>query len=119
MRWRIAHWIGITLLVLLVGVPVVFALAFLGIQEASEREWLGKAPQHAAIDVRSKKAHPVALLDVGFDSLAARLREFRNPLAKDWLAECDAPVKAGDTPPYQCAPPQKVYGWRDFVRRAR
>ena len=74
MRWRIAHWIGITLLVLLVGVPVVFALAFLGIQEASEREWLGKAPQHAAIDVRSKKAHPVALLDVGFDSLAARLR---------------------------------------------
>jgi O-antigen ligase len=51
--------------------------------------------------------------------LAARLREFRNPLAKDWLAECDAPVKAGDTPPYQCAAPQQVYGWRDFVRRAR
>ena len=74
MRWRIARWIGIALLVLLVGVPVVFTAAFLGIQEASERQWLGKAPQHAAIDVRSKKPHPVALLDVGFDSLAARLR---------------------------------------------
>lgn len=74
MVWRFARWIGIALLVLLVGVPVVFTAAFLGIQEASEWQWLGKAPQHAAIDVRSTQAHPVALLDVGFDSLAARLR---------------------------------------------
>lgn len=74
MLWRATRWIGTTLLVLLVGVPVVFAVAFLGIQEASERQWLGKAPQHAAIDVRSREPHAVALLDVGFDSLAARLK---------------------------------------------
>ena len=74
MLWRVTRWIGIALLVLLIGVPVVFAVAFLGIQEASERQWLGKAPQHAAIDVRSREPHPVALLDVGFDSLAARLK---------------------------------------------
>ena len=73
MVWRVARWVGITLLVLLVGVPVVFAVAFLGIQEASERQWLGKAPQHAAIGVRSHQPHQVALLDVGFDSLATRL----------------------------------------------
>lgn len=74
MLGRLARWTGITLLVLLVGVPVVFAIAFLGVQEASERQWLGKAPQHPAIDVRSREPHPVALLDVGFDSLAERLR---------------------------------------------
>ena len=74
MIWRLVRWTGIALLVLLVGVPVVFAIAFLGIQEASERQWLGQAPQHAAIDVRSREPHAVALLDVGFDSLAARLK---------------------------------------------
>ena len=74
MVWRIARWTGIALLVLLVGVPVVFAVAFLGIQEASERQWLGKAPQHAAISMRSRQPHAVTLLDVGFDSLATRLR---------------------------------------------
>lgn len=74
MVWRFARWIGITLLVLLVGVPVVFTVAFLGIQEASERQWLGKAPQHAAIGVRSHQPHRVELLDVGFDSLATRLQ---------------------------------------------
>ena len=74
MVWRLVRWTGIALLVLLIGVPVVFAIAFLGIQEASERQWLGQAPQHAAIDVRSREPHAVALLDVGFDSLAARLK---------------------------------------------
>lgn len=74
MVWRLVRWTGIALLVVLIGVPVVFAIAFLGIQEASERQWLGQAPQHAAIDVRSREPHAVALLDVGFDSLAARLK---------------------------------------------
>jgi len=57
-----------------VGLPVLFYLSFLGIQEASERQWLGKAPTHPAIDVRSREPHTVALLDVGFDSLATRMR---------------------------------------------
>lgn len=71
---RILKWAGVGLLGLIVGLPTVLYLAFLGIQEASERQWLGKAPTHEAIDVRSREPHPVALLDVGFDSLAARMR---------------------------------------------
>ena len=71
---RIGKWTGIGLLVLLIGVPLVFSLAFLGIQEATERQWLGKAPTHEAIAARSTQPHQVALLDVGFDSLAERLR---------------------------------------------
>lgn len=72
--WRVLRWLVVSLLVLVVGLPVLFYTAFLGIQEATERQWLGQAPKHAAIDVRSRQPHPVALLDVGFDSLAARLR---------------------------------------------
>ena len=49
--------------------------------------------------------------------LAARLREFHNALSKDWLDECKAPPPAGRAAPFQCAPPAKVYGWRDFVGR--
>ena len=62
------------MLALLFGLPPLLYVAFISIQEASEREWLGKAPTHASIDVRSREPHPVALLDVGFDSLAARMR---------------------------------------------
>ena len=72
--WGVVRWVGVGLLALLVGLPLLFYVAFLGIQEASERQWLGKAPQHAAIDVRSYQPHAMALLDVGFDSLAARLK---------------------------------------------
>jgi putative cardiolipin synthase len=64
----------IGLIVLSVGVPAVLALAFLGIQEASERQWLGRAPHHPAIDVRLHEPHAVALLDLGYDSLAQRLQ---------------------------------------------
>ncbi len=71
---RILKWACVGLLGLIVGLPTVLYLAFLGIQEASERQWLGQAPTHEAIDVRSREPHPVALLDVGFDSLAARMR---------------------------------------------
>ncbi|MEZ5701561.1 MAG: phospholipase D family protein [Burkholderiaceae bacterium] len=74
-KWRkVAKWVGIGLATLFIGVPVVFTLVFLGIQEATERQWLGKAPEHEAIAARSSQPHRVALLDVGFDSLAERLR---------------------------------------------
>ncbi len=68
------RWLAKAVFLVLVIIPLVFAAAFLGIQEASEREWLGRAPTHPAIDVRSKQPHQVMLLDVGFDSLAERLR---------------------------------------------
>ena len=76
-RWtwgRVGKWLAYTLLAVLVGIPVTFAVVFLGIQEATERQWLGKAPEHEAIAARSTEPHQVALLDVGFDSLAERLR---------------------------------------------
>ncbi len=71
---RVLKWTLGSLAVLLLGVPALLYAAFLGIQEASEREWLGRAPTHEAIDVRSRDPHTLALMDVGFDSLATRLR---------------------------------------------
>ncbi|MBL8333183.1 MAG: O-antigen ligase C-terminal domain-containing protein [Rubrivivax sp.] len=49
--------------------------------------------------------------------LAARLREFRNPLSNDWFAECDAPPPPGGARPFQCEPPQRTLTWRDFQPR--
>jgi putative cardiolipin synthase len=72
--WRVAKVLAWSLTGIFVGLPVLLYLGFLGIQEASERQWLGKAPTHPAIDVRSHEPHTVALLDVGFDSLATRMR---------------------------------------------
>src|SRR3990167_7719243 len=72
--WRAAKVLAWSLAGIFVGLPVLLYLGFLGIQEASERQWLGKAPTHPAIDVRSHEPHTVALLDVGFDSLATRMR---------------------------------------------
>ncbi len=73
--WRSAlKWLGVGLLVLVMGLPLMLYAAFIGIQEASARQWLGKAPTHASIDVRSREPHKLVLLDEGFDSLAERLR---------------------------------------------
>lgn len=74
-RWRRAlKRLGIGLLILVAGLPLVLYAAFVGIQEASERQWLGVAPMHESIDVRSREPHRLVLLDEGFDSLAERLR---------------------------------------------
>ncbi|MEY3251372.1 MAG: Major cardiolipin synthase ClsA [Pseudomonadota bacterium] len=74
-RWRrVLKWLGVGLLVVMLGLPLVLYAAFIGIQEASERRWLGQAPTHASIDVRSREPHQLVLLDEGFDSLAERLR---------------------------------------------
>lgn len=74
-RWRrMLKWMGVGLLVAMLGLPLVLYAAFIGIQEASERQWLGQAPTHASIDVRSREPHQLVLLDEGFDSLAERLR---------------------------------------------
>lgn len=70
---RTLKWALIGTPALLVGLPALLYAAFLGIQEASERQWLGRAPSHQAIDVRLQQPHTVALLDEGFDSLATRL----------------------------------------------
>jgi len=46
--------------------------------------------------------------------LAARLREFRNPLSAEFFAECDKPLTAGQEKPFQCEPPQQRYDYSDF-----
>ncbi len=74
-RWRRAlKWLALALMFVLVGLPLLLYGAFVSIQEASERQWLGKAPTHESIDVRSRAPHTLVLLDEGFDSLAERLR---------------------------------------------
>ena len=86
-----------------------------------ERAFAGAA--HYLLDTRLMMAWADELAAQGdvdrARHLAARLREFKNPLAKDWFAECDEPVKAGEALPYQCAPPNKAYRWTDFVRTPR
>jgi putative cardiolipin synthase len=62
------------LLLAALGGVVFFYAAFALLLAASERQWLGRAPFHESIDVRSREPHAVALLDEGADSLAARVR---------------------------------------------
>jgi len=74
-----------------------------------------RAPHHL-LDTRLLIAWAEALAQRGDVDraryLVARLREFRNPAADDFFAPCaDAALVPA---PFQCAPPQRVYGWRDF-----
>jgi O-antigen ligase len=45
--------------------------------------------------------------------IAARLREFRNPNAKEFFAPCDDAAVVDK--PFQCTPPSRAFGWRDFL----
>jgi O-antigen ligase len=45
--------------------------------------------------------------------IAARLREFRNPGAAEFFAPCDDAAVVDK--PFQCSPPERLYGWRDFL----
>ena len=74
-----------------------------------------RAPHHL-LDTRLMIAWAEALAQTGdvdrARHLAARLREFRNPASDDYFAPCaDTALQPR---PYQCEPPQRVYGWRDF-----
>jgi hypothetical protein len=53
--------------------------------------------------------------------LAQRLREFRNPVSAEFLAECERPRPPDATAlpaprPFQCAPPARALNWQDFLR---
>ncbi len=47
--------------------------------------------------------------------IAERLREFRKTDAEAFFDECQAPLAAGAAPPFQCQPPQREAGWREFL----
>lgn len=67
---KIGKWlIGCT-----IGIPLLLYLSFIGLLEASERQWLSKAPRHPSTNVRMHEPHRWAMLDLGADSLATRLR---------------------------------------------
>lgn len=67
---RLIQWLAVGA----IGIPVMFCLVFVGLLEITERQWLGKAPEHGATNVRLLEAHQISLLDVGMDSLATRLQ---------------------------------------------
>lgn len=46
--------------------------------------------------------------------VAARLREFHNPVSAAFFAQCDA-VPPATSKPFQCAAPSRIYGFREFV----
>ncbi len=77
-----------------------------------------RAPHHL-LDTRLMIAWAQALAQRGLSGdvdrarhLAARLREFRNPISDEFFAPC---ADATPTPhPFQCEPPTGAYDWRDF-----
>lgn len=76
-----------------------------------------RAP-HYLLDTRIMIAWATALDESGQTDkarhLAARLREFRNPLAEDFFAACSKPAPADGKPPFQCEAPQRAYDYTDF-----
>ena len=49
--------------------------------------------------------------------LVERLREFRNPDAAEFLAECEAERPAGTPEPFQCKPSTRRFTYQDFKLR--
>jgi hypothetical protein len=78
-----------------------------------------KEAPHYLLDTRLMIAWAEALARAGqldpARHLAQRLREFRNPQAEDYFEPCDQPETGGPLP-YQCQPPQRTPGWREFLR---
>lgn len=74
---------------------------------------------HNLLDARLMMAYARSLAEHGEIDKArfvvARLKEFKNASAKTFLAACDAPPVPGQEPPFQCAPPQRHYAWRELL----
>ena len=74
---------------------------------------------HYLLDTRLMIAWAEALAEAGrVDEaryLVERLREFRNPLAKDFLDECSLPPGSAAAP-FQCRPPTRAHDWRAFTQ---
>ncbi len=79
---------------------------------------------HYLLDTRLMMAWAKALARHGeldeARAIAARVREFRNPAAQEFLAECEGPAAsaaaAASAPPFQCEAPKREPDWREFVR---
>lgn len=73
---------------------------------------------HALLDARLMMAWSKALEAQGSHDearyVAARLKEFRNPLAKEFFAACEK-LPLDQPPPFQCQPPSRKVTWRDLL----
>ncbi|WP_290903701.1 O-antigen ligase family protein [Aquabacterium sp.] len=74
---------------------------------------------HNLLDARLMMAYARSLAEHGQTDkaryVAQRLYEFRNSMAKDWKALCEAPLEPGEPVPFQCEKPQQAYSWRDMA----
>ena len=94
-----------------------YAAATTATHPSTEMASLARAT-HYLLDTRIMIAWATALDELGQTDkarhLAARLREFRNPLSAEFFAACDKPVADGAKKPFQCEPPQQRYDYGDF-----
>lgn len=74
---------------------------------------------HNLIDARLMIAYARSLAEHGRVDEAryvvARLKEFRNSMAKPFLAPCDTEPEDDDEEPFQCQPPSRPYAWSDVL----
>ncbi|MGY4831779.1 Wzy polymerase domain-containing protein [Sphaerotilaceae bacterium SBD11-9] len=79
-----------------------------------------RAP-HYLLDTRLMIAWATAYAEKGDVEraryVAERLREFRNPDAAEFFAECDKPYAAGEPKPFQCTPSTQHFTYEDFKLR--
>ncbi len=94
-----------------------YAAATTAPHPSTEMAALARA-SHYLLDTRIMMAWAKALAESGQTDkarhLAARLREFHNPLATEFFAVCDKPPVEGEARPFQCEPPQRHYDYTDF-----
>lgn len=74
---------------------------------------------HNLVDARLMMAYARSLAEHGeVDKgrfVVDRLKEFHNPAAKDFLAECDVAPAPPEELPFQCLAPQRSYTWRELL----
>jgi len=84
----------------------------------SEEMQACKVATHYLLDTRIMMAWANALHEAGDDErarfIAQRLREFANDDSLPFFAACDKPVLPDAVKPFQCTPPTKSFGYRDF-----
>ncbi|HYR24312.1 MAG TPA: polymerase, partial [Aquabacterium sp.] len=76
---------------------------------------------HNLLDARLMIAYARSLAEHGEVDKAryvvARLKEFHNPIGDRFLQDCEEPLEGDEQIPFQCAPPQRSYTWRELLPR--
>ncbi|WP_159098811.1 PglL family O-oligosaccharyltransferase [Aquabacterium olei] len=76
---------------------------------------------HNLVDARLMIAYARSLAEHGQVDQAryvvARLKEFRNPMTRSFMAPCDTEPEDDEPLPFQCTPPAHDYTWRQLLPR--